>query len=47
VLALYMAHLRGLPKVDFEAWQRIRLPDLAVVDPVARSVIRAFGAAPR
>jgi broad specificity phosphatase PhoE len=43
VLSLYMAYLRGLPKADFQEWYRIRLPDLAVVDPNARTVMRDFG----
>jgi broad specificity phosphatase PhoE len=47
VLALYMAHLRGLVKADFEAWRRIRLPDVAVVDTSTRRVMRDFGATGR
>jgi broad specificity phosphatase PhoE len=43
VLSLYMAHLRGLATADFEAWRRIRLPDLAVVDPIRGTVISDFG----
>jgi broad specificity phosphatase PhoE len=42
VLSLYMAHLRGLPKADFDEWRRMHLPDLAVVDPNARTVTRDF-----
>jgi broad specificity phosphatase PhoE len=43
VLSLYMAHLAGRAHADFKAWRRLRLPDVAIVDPTARSVLRDFG----
>ena len=43
VLALYLAHLRRLPTADVAAWQRIGLPDVAVVSPDDGVVMSDFG----
>ncbi|HEY3060075.1 MAG TPA: histidine phosphatase family protein [Chloroflexota bacterium] len=39
VLSLYLAHLRGTAQADVEEWQRIALPDVAVVDLIERTVV--------
>lgn len=46
VLTLYFSWLQGLARPDLDLWKRLRLPDLAIVDPVARVVIQNFGASP-
>ena len=44
VLTIYLADLAGLDgAAAYELWQRIRMPDVAVVDPVAATIERAFG----
>ena len=44
VLTIYLADLVGLDgAAAHELWQRIRMPDVAVVDPVAATIERAFG----
>lgn len=42
VLHLYLAWLRGVPP-NATTWARIGIPDLAVVDPERRIVLREFG----
>jgi broad specificity phosphatase PhoE len=44
VLTLYVSWLRGLVLPDVGLWRRLRIPDLAVVDPIQRKVLRDFGA---
>jgi len=43
VLSLYLAHVRGKASVDLEAWRRMRMPDLAVVDADRAEVLVDFG----
>jgi len=43
VLSLYMAYIRRLPTSDLTIWERISLPDLAVVDPLHWKVLVDFG----
>jgi broad specificity phosphatase PhoE len=44
VLTLWLAGLLGLDPVGtFDLWNRIRFPDLAIIDPAARRVERDFG----
>ncbi len=43
VLTLYLAWLRGQAAPPLGAWRRVRMPDLAVVDPIRRVVWRDFG----
>ncbi len=45
VLSLYMAHIRRLPS-DLAIWEKIGLPDLAVVGPLQRTVLVDFGSDP-
>jgi broad specificity phosphatase PhoE len=42
VLSLYLAALRGQPRVSLEEWRAIPLPAVAVVDPVGRRVVESW-----
>jgi len=42
VLSLYLAWLRGQERVDLLEWETIPLPALAVVDPVARTIVESW-----
>jgi broad specificity phosphatase PhoE len=42
-LTLYLSALRGLALPDLDLWRRMRLPDLALVDPERRLVLEDFG----
>ncbi len=44
VLSLYVAHLRGLERVDPAEWRVIGMPDFCVVDTQEMRVIQPFGA---
>lgn len=44
VLTIYLADLLRLDAAAaYELWSRLKLPDVAVVDPVARTIERDFG----
>jgi broad specificity phosphatase PhoE len=43
VLALYIAELRGQAQASLAEWQRIALPDVAVVDSERAMVVQDFG----
>jgi broad specificity phosphatase PhoE len=43
VLSLYVAHLKGQRTPDLDYWRSIRLPDVAVVDPIGNTVLLDFG----
>lgn len=43
VLTLYLSRLMGLETPSLTLWQSIEFPDVAVVDPVQRVVLRSFG----
>ena len=45
VLTLYLGDLLGLDaSASYDAWRGIRLPDVAIIDPGAKRVVKAFGA---
>ena len=42
-LTLYLSHLQRKSVPDFALWTSIRFPDIAVVDPLNRTLIHSFG----